>query len=109
MSLGIIATVISTTVTVAALASAGVSIASAVGAFSPDNPGGNGTESTIVPKQQIIDLQTNLAALAEQDKKNQDELAKSEQKRKILAAATVGLGVLALTAGAFVAMKKKKT
>ncbi len=93
---------------VATLALTAVSIASAVGAFAPDNPGGNGTESTIAPKQQIIDLQTNITALADQEKKTEAALATSQAAQKKWIYAAAGLAILAVVAGAFVVMEKKK-
>lgn len=91
------------------IASAGVGIAAAVGAFAPDNPGGNGTESSIAPKQQIIDLQTNLAALAETEKKTEQALADSKAAQQKWIYASAGLAIVAVVAGAFVVMNKNKS
>ena len=90
------------------LAAAGTSIAAAVGAFAPDNPGGNGTESTVAPQQQIIDLQTNLATLAAQEKKVESDLAVSQAASKKWQYAAIGVGVIAVVAAAFIAMEKNK-
>ena len=94
---------------VAGITASGVSIAAAVGAFSPDAPSGaNGTESTVAPKQQIIDLQTNLAALADQEKKTEDALSASQASQRKWQYAAAGLALVAVAAAAFVALEKGK-
>lgn len=100
--------VVGIVVSVASLALTAVSIASQVGAFAPDNPGGNGTESTIVPKQQVIDLQTNLASPAAQEKQTESALATSQASQKKWIYAATGFALVAVVAGAFVVMEKKK-
>jgi len=102
---GILLTVVGV---VAGLATTAVTIASAVGAFTPDNPGGNGTESTIDPKQQIIDLQTNFSALAEQEKKDQADAAAAQATARKWQYAALGVAAVGAIATALVLMEKNK-
>lgn len=108
-SAGILVAVLSFTGTALTLASVGVGIASAVGAFTPDNPGGNGTQSSIDPGQQIIDLQTNLAALSAEEKKTEADLVASKAAQKNWQIAAIGLSVVGVMAGAIILLNKNKS